>query len=110
LQKYPEAREVLNQVTVDGPLGASRMLLLGRVEIEEAQSLPADAKERADKLQAAWENLQQVKELDPHDGDLTRQAALWAARCLDLRKEDAAALAEYERISKSYPDTSEGLA
>lgn len=109
LMKYPDARDALNRVNVDGELGASRMLLLGRIEIEEAQLLAAASPERAEKLKAASAYLEKVKGLESHGGDFTRQAALWTARCYDLRQEDAAALAEYERIVKEYPETSEGL-
>ncbi|RIK80975.1 MAG: hypothetical protein DCC67_08675 [Planctomycetota bacterium] len=109
-QKFADARAMLDQMSAEGPLAASRVLLLGRIEIEEAQALPSGSPEQARKLQVASELLGKIHPVESNANDLARQAALWTARCLELRGDESAALAEYERISAAHPDTSEGQA
>ncbi|MCC6493272.1 MAG: tetratricopeptide repeat protein [Pirellulales bacterium] len=109
LGKYADAREALLQIPAEGLHAAKRTLLLGRLDIEEAQSLPADSPQRAAKLESASQLLERAKGMQSSDGVLARQAALWTARCFALRGQDAAALAEFERIVQEHPGTSEGL-
>ncbi|HEX6961625.1 MAG TPA: tetratricopeptide repeat protein, partial [Lacipirellula sp.] len=109
LQRYDKARAVLAQVPPDSPLAASAMLFMGRLEIEEAQTLDPGSAERNKKLAAALSYLQDVAKLDSEHGALSRQAALWMARRFELNNEHAAALAEYDRIGNLYPSTPEGL-
>jgi tetratricopeptide (TPR) repeat protein len=109
LQSYKPARAVLAQIPKDSPVAASAMLFLGRLEIEEAQTMEPGSPERDAKLTAALGNLQEAARLDQEQGALSRQAALWMARRFELTNEQAAALAEYDRISNVYASTPEGL-
>jgi tetratricopeptide (TPR) repeat protein len=109
LQRYKPAREVLEQIPKDSPVAASAMLFMGRLEIEEAQAMEPGLPARDAKLTAAQGYLQEVARLDVERGPLSRQAALWLARRFELTNEQAAALAEYDRISSVYASTPEGL-
>ena len=110
LQQYKAARAVLTQIPLESPVKAKALLLWGRLEIDEAQLLEQGSPERAAKLVTALGRLQEVLRLDPAHGKLSRQAGLLLARRFELTGEDAAALAEYERIGSLYADTREGLA
>jgi tetratricopeptide (TPR) repeat protein len=109
LERYVEARQALDQIPAASVLAASRMLLLGRLDIEEAQALVEGSPERQAKLADALKHLQEVDRLDQEHGPLSRQASLWMARRFELNNEQAAALAEYDRISKIHSNTPEGL-
>jgi tetratricopeptide (TPR) repeat protein len=109
LERFEEARKALDQIPAASVLAASRMLLKGRIEVEEAQRLPEGSPERQAKLVDALAHLQEVDRLDQEHGTLSRQAALWMARRFELNNQHAEALAAYDRISKLYSNTPEGL-
>jgi tetratricopeptide (TPR) repeat protein len=85
------------------------MLLLGRLDVEEAQTLEEGSPARQAKLEAARGHLEQVESLDAAHGSLARQASLWLARQFELNGEHAEALKAYDRISKDHTNTPEGL-
>ena len=109
LGRRSAARELLQQLHADGVEEANRVLTLGRLDLEEAEELPVDAKERAELLQRAQQQLQQIAQLDPKHGRPTRQAALWIAKYFELSGDHEAANAEYEKVAKVYPGTTAGL-
>jgi tetratricopeptide (TPR) repeat protein len=109
LQRFAEARQALEQIPANSAVAPTRMLLLGRLEVEEAQKLAEGSPEQKAKLAEALTHLQEVEHLDQEHGQLTRQARLWLARRFELNGESAAALTAYEKISKVYANTPEGL-
>jgi len=109
LQRYAEARQALDNIPAESPLAATRMLLLGRLDVEEAQTLEEGSPQRQAKLEAAREHLEQVEQLDAEQGALLRQASLWSARRYELGGEHAEALKAYDSISKAHTNTPEGL-
>jgi tetratricopeptide (TPR) repeat protein len=110
LQRFKAAREILAQIPKDSHVAASAMLLRGRLEIEEAQTLDKESPERAAKLAAALVDLQEAARLDVEHGPLSRQALLWMARRFELMNDHAAAHGEYDRLGKVHVNTPEGLA
>jgi tetratricopeptide (TPR) repeat protein len=109
LQRFAEARRTLEEIPPTGSVAATRMLLLGRLDIEEAQKLDDGSVARKEKLVEAQTHLQQAEKLDREHGQLTRQARLWLARRFELNNENHEALAAYEVIGKTYANTPEGL-
>lgn len=109
LGRLSAARDLLQQLHADGVEEAYRVLTIGRIDLETAEELPEDSKERAELLQRAQAQLQLVAQLDPTHDAPTRQAALWIARYFELSGNHEAAAAEYEKVAKVYPDTAAGL-
>jgi tetratricopeptide (TPR) repeat protein len=109
LERRSAARELLEQLQADGVEEAYRVLTLGRIDLEDAEELPEDSKERTELLQRAQEQLQLVAQLDPTHERPTRQAALWIAKYFELNGNHEAAAAEYEKVAKLYPETAAGL-
>jgi tetratricopeptide (TPR) repeat protein len=109
LGRRSAARELLQEFHAEGVEAANRALTLGRIDLEDAAELPPDSPERAQLLQQAQAQLQQVAQLDPTHGRPTRQAALWMARYFELRGNHEMAAAEYEKVAKTYPDSPSGL-
>lgn len=109
LGRRDQARALLVQVPAGSAVAAEAHLLMGRLEIDEAQALAEGSAERAAKLEAAHAQLKEVATLDGEQGPLSRQAALWLARRLELAGDAAAALTEYDRMAVIYAETPEGL-
>jgi tetratricopeptide (TPR) repeat protein len=109
LQRFAEARKALEEIPAESVVAATRMLLLGRLEVEESQKFDEGSPERKAKLADALTHLQEVEHLDHDRAQLTRQAKLWMARRFELNGEHSQALKAYEGISKNYPNSAEGL-
>ncbi|HYO24469.1 MAG TPA: tetratricopeptide repeat protein [Lacipirellulaceae bacterium] len=110
LGRPEDAVAAMSQAPSDGPLAARRMMLLGRLALAGAESLPADSGERKAQLDAAVEHFEQAQRLDVENGALARQAMYWTAVCFERRDDRKAARAQYNRLSNLYGDTDEGLA
>lgn len=110
MKSTAEAQAAVEQAPKAGPYAALRMLLLGRIELQEAEALPADAATRETSLASAINKLRKALRLDKNASNVTRQAIYWIARCQELRGDETAALAQYDRLHKVYGETPEGLA
>ncbi|WP_428305268.1 tetratricopeptide repeat protein [Lacipirellula sp.] len=109
LGRRTAARELLQQLKATGVEEANRVLMLARIDLDDAEELPVDSRERTDLLQRAQIQLQQVAQLDTSHDLPTRQAALWIARYFELSNDHDAAAAEYAKVAKVYPGTAAGL-
>ena len=109
LKRTAEAKEAIDHLAVDGPWGAARSLMLGRLALDDAEPLAAETSERDAKIHAALGLFREARQQDEEGGAVTRQAMFWAARCHELRGETEEAFAEYGRLSKLYGDTPEGI-
>jgi tetratricopeptide (TPR) repeat protein len=109
LHRPEEALAALAQAASNPELEARRMLLTGRLELDEAARSTLSADERAAKIAAALGHLAKAQQLDGTNGPLSRQALYWMARGEELAGRRDAALAHYERLSKTYGDAPEGL-
>ena len=109
LGRRSAARELLANLRAEGVEEANRVLAIGRIDLEDAEELPAESPERTKLLQRAQEQLQQVAQLDPKHGRPTRQAALWIAKYFELSGNHEVAAAEYEKVAKVYTGTTAGL-
>lgn len=105
-----DAKAVIEGLPAGGPLAPQRLLLLGRLEMQEADQLGGDPAAREVKLTSAVDSLQKAGRLDKNASSVTRQAMYWIARCHELRGDEPAALSAYDRLHKIYGETSEGLA
>lgn len=110
LGRSAEATAALAEVTEQGTASGRRLMLLGRLQYDEAQALPATAPERPAKVQAAIEQFAAVQQKALDNDAFVREAIFWTARCYELLGDRAAALTEYNRLSNLYGDTQEGIA
>ncbi len=110
LERPADAISALAQVSADGPMAGKRMLILGRLQLDEAQALGVESPERATKIQAALAQLAAAQQTDVENGPLTRETIYWSARCQEMLGAREEALAQYNRLSNLYGDTEEGLA
>lgn len=110
MKALAEAQAAIDRVPADGPLAAQRLLLAGRLELQEAESLGEDPAAHEAKLKSAIGKLRKAGRLDENASSVTRQAIYWIARCQELLGDETAALVQYDRLHKVYGETPEGLA
>jgi tetratricopeptide (TPR) repeat protein len=110
MQQTDQARAIIDQLPQGGVLASRRWLLLGRLEIEEANQLAEDKEAREAKVRSALASLRKAARIDASATSVTRQAIYWMARCHEMRGDDDAALAQYGRLHRVYGETPEGLA
>ncbi|MGI9429270.1 MAG: tetratricopeptide repeat protein [Bythopirellula sp.] len=108
--RVQEAQQYLNFVGRDEPQQALMKSIVGRLAITQAQQLPADSEQRATLAKQARQELREAQLLDPLNSDLTRQTMYWSGKSYELTGENAAAIQQYDQLSKSYGDTAESMA
>jgi TolA-binding protein len=106
--KVDEAQQTLALVAGD-PEG-SQTLLEGRIALARATQLAAASPERSELLDRALRLFQKVESDDKLGGELTRRAMYWMGRCLVAQENPFQAREQFDRLSKLYPDTPEGIA
>lgn len=109
LAEPEQAKRSLADLEDTEDLRAIRTLLLGRIAMAEATAAALDSPQKAELLQTAIAQLREAQRLDVLNGQTTRQAMYLLGKCLELKNETSAAIAEYEHIGNSYGDTPESI-
>ncbi|NQU22748.1 MAG: tetratricopeptide repeat protein [Candidatus Nealsonbacteria bacterium] len=118
LGETAECVTVLDKIPLDASNRAEATVIRGRILMQEARALRANPDATTDELQRARQKLlQAVKVLrysqgqDTLDTQATGKAMYLIGVCqMDLGNQDRAALAQFSRTSKLFPDAPEGLA
>ncbi|NOZ40233.1 MAG: tetratricopeptide repeat protein [Planctomycetes bacterium] len=82
----------------------------GRLAIAKAQQLPIGSEPRTALAKQARADLNEAQRLDPLSGDITRQSMYWRGKSYEITGEQAAAIQQYDQLSKAYGDTAESQA
>jgi len=82
----------------------------GRLAILQAEPLPQGSAQRKTLATQARADLREALRLDMRSSDLTRQAMYWIGKSYELLGDHAAAIQEYDTLSKSFGDTAECIA
>ncbi len=114
MSRIREAQETFAQLTEAGLDPPRLQLLSGHLLLEEARNsrreTSTEDSDVTQKLRQAIESLREVQAgPDPPDS-LIRTAQLLIAQALSELREEEAALFQYDRLQKTFPQTSEGFA
>jgi len=83
--------------------------ITGRLHLNKALKLPVGAAPRNAALTASLADLKAAQELDPLGGELARLAMYWMGRCYEVQGDEESAIKKFDRLSKQFGDTAEGL-
>lgn len=122
LDHISECLDTLAQIPADAADRAEAVVLEGQVLLHQARELigsvdtaDTDALKKAElehreKIQAAIDTFREAESRDTLSADVSCRAAYLTGVCLQELKEHRAALKQFERVRKVYPDTPETLA
>lgn len=117
LGKIPESVAALEKIPPDAANRAEVAIIRGRLLMHQARALKnkpdATAKDRTqarEKYRAAIKTLRLAQGRDTLENQATRKAMYLIGNCFLEMGDDRAALAQFTRTYKLYPDTPEGLA
>ncbi len=109
LGRVDEAQEYLQVAVSDDAQQARIKSIAGRLAIAQAQRLPSSDPQRTILARQARADLREAQLLDPLSSELTRQAMFWIGKSFELVGDDAAAITQYDQLSKAYGDTPESM-
>lgn len=110
LGQSQEALVAIAQASPGGELEAKRTLLLGRLKMAQAAVPTVTPDEQKALLEAAKRHLEDAQQLDGGNGVLAREALYWLGKCEEQAGRSAEAIGHFNRLTKLYGDTPEGLA
>ncbi len=107
--RLKEAEQFLHLSNSSKAQQARMKSIAGRLAIAEARRFPAGSEQRKALAVQARKALQEALLLDPLSSELTRQAMYWIGQSYEIVGNQAAAIQEYDKLSKSYGDTAESM-
>ncbi len=108
--RLEEAEQYLKEAGGNEAQQARSKSIAGRLAIVKAKQLPMGSAQRTALANQARADLSEAKLLDPLSSDLTRQSMYWIGKSYEVTGNQAAAIQQYDQLSKSYGDTAESMA
>ena len=108
--RLDEARQYLEIPNSTKAQQARIKSIAGRLVIVHALRLPVDSEQRKRLADQARTELSEAQLLDPLNSELTRQSLYWIGKSFEIAGDRAAAIQQYDQLSKSYGDTAESMA
>ena len=109
LGRLKEAQQYLQLESNNNVQQARIKSIEGRLAINHAKRLPVGSDQRKILANQARIDLQEALRLDPLSSELTRQVMYWIGKSYEVVGDRAAAVQEYDKLSKSYGDTAESM-